>query len=135
MQNKNTEPQADFHGSYINKDVKNVRKLRHVHLGHLKKKKKLKKKKRKKIQRYSFVIFSEVEIRYIKKPICSYNKKHFLGHFCVTDRETEKRRNKQTNGKVVLHSCIAAAKNKQMQQKVLISFICKATKGQKLRNF
>ena len=36
---------------------------------------------------------------------------HCMGHFCVTHRETNGETNRHTDGKVVLHSCIAAAKN------------------------
>ena len=52
----------------------NVTKLRRVHLGHLKKKIEKKKNYENFFQRYNFVIFSEVDIRNIKKPICSYKK-------------------------------------------------------------
>ena len=51
-------------------------------------------------------------------------KNTFLGHFCVTDKQRNGQRNEQTNGKLVLHSCIAAAKNDQLKCEYLQHLGC-----------
>ena len=60
-----------------------------------------KKKWKKKVKK-----FSKVKICNIKKPICSYKKSIFWGHFCVTHSQ----RNGETDRKVFLQSCLVAAK-------------------------
>ena len=55
------------------------------------------------------LIFSEVQIRYINKPICSYKKELFWGAI-LRNKLTNSQTHRLTHGKVLLHSCIAAAK-------------------------
>ena len=63
--------------------------------------------KKKKVKKFSKVkIFSEVEIRYIKEPICSYKKSIFWGGTFLRNRHTHR----LTDRKVGLHSCLVAAK-------------------------